>query len=260
LVRLIPTYSFFSPFDLKTGTQRSAGFLELYYHAVAILSCRHKVAEHLDSSKLSSVRQGLAAVRIHSIVASEYAEELAPLPVVPYAIALSMGVSYRQLRSSKLITHIDRAKGSLEASCSLLEALSVYWSWAEAMARLGRKAVHQIEGIQPAHPSHQRELSYHHGPYPGYPALGASGVPDFSGPPNDNTSAEATSEARDGSAVVPPAPVAASLEAGLADVEAPLQGFTDIDTLFGEFFDLSLPTNFWDPIFMAEEGAEQDPP
>ncbi|KAJ5815314.1 hypothetical protein N7474_007091 [Penicillium riverlandense] len=188
------------------------GFLELYYHAVAILSCRHKVSEHLDSSKLSSVRQGLAAVRIHSIVASECADELPPLPLVPYAITLSMGVSYRQLRSSKLITHLDRAKGSLEASCSLLEALSVYWYWAEAMARLGRKALRSC-------------------------------------PP----------EGRDGSSVVPPAPdVSESFEAGLTDLEAPLQGFTDIDTLFGEFFDLSLPTNFWDPIFM-EEGSAQDP-
>ncbi|CAL5874914.1 uncharacterized protein PFLUO_LOCUS9216 [Penicillium psychrofluorescens] len=231
------------------------GFLELYYHAVAILSCRHKVAEHLDSSKLSSVRQGLAAVRIHSIVASECADELPPLPLVPYAIALSMGVSYRQLRSSKLITHIDRAKGSLEASCSLLEALSLYWSWAEAMARLGRKAVHQIEGLQPAHSGQPHEPSHHHVPYPGHAASAESGVPAFSGPLKDNSSSEAAAPEERSSAVLPAPDVAESFDTGLTDLEAPLQGFTDIDMLFGEFFDLSLPTNFWDPIFM-EEGAE----
>jgi hypothetical protein len=28
--------------------------------------------------------------------------------------------------------------------------------------------------------------------------------------------------------------------------------FEDIDMLFGEYLDLSLPTNFWDPIFMED--------
>ncbi|KAJ5491797.1 Uracil-DNA glycosylase [Penicillium expansum] len=57
-----------------------------------------------------------------------------------------MGVSYRQLRSSRLITHVDRAKASLEACRSILENLSPYWYSAEAMARLGQKALHQIQG------------------------------------------------------------------------------------------------------------------
>lgn len=33
-------------------------------------------------------------------------------------------------------------------------------------------------------------------------------------------------------------------------------GFADIDTLFGEFLDISLPTNFWDPIFMEDQDPQ----
>ncbi|GAD98645.1 fungal specific transcription factor, putative [Paecilomyces variotii No. 5] len=31
--------------------------------------------------------------------------------------------------------------------------------------------------------------------------------------------------------------------------------FEDIDAFFGEYLDLSLPTNFWDPMFMADNDA-----
>jgi hypothetical protein len=44
---------------------------------------------------------------------------------------------------------------------------------------------------------------------------------------------------------------------GELDASSMQDGFTDIDMLFGEFLDLSLPTNFWDPIFMEEQGQGQ---
>jgi hypothetical protein len=40
----------------------------------------------------------------------------------------------------------------------------------------------------------------------------------------------------------------------LQRVEENRQGaLEDIDVLFGDFLDLSLPTNFWDPVFLTEE-------
>jgi hypothetical protein len=36
-------------------------------------------------------------------------------------------------------------------------------------------------------------------------------------------------------------------------------GLADIDTLFGEFLDISLPTNFWDPVFIETQGQTNDP-
>ena len=42
-------------------------------------------------------------------------------------------------------------------------------------------------------------------------------------------------------------------DVGMNDLDSSgMHGFADIDTLFGEFLDLSLPTNFWDPIFAEE--------
>ncbi|KAJ5757833.1 uncharacterized protein N7511_006527 [Penicillium nucicola] len=241
------------------------GFLELYYHSVAILSCRHKVAENIDGTRLSTVRQGLSAVRIHSIVASECADDLPPLPIVPYSITLSMGVSYRQLRSSRLITHLDRAKASLEACCSLLENLSPYWYSAEAMGRLGHKALHQIEG----HPQpstrdtmHQRQLESARKPITDVTTV-EQGLEPMKFMPGsvEHNQARAHQPTYD-LPVDPPVPETSidTLQPRLSELDASSMqdGFADIDMLFGEFLDLSLPTNFWDPIFMEEQGQMED--
>lgn len=171
-------------------------------------------------------------MRIHSIVASECADSLPPLPIVPYAIALSMGVSYRQLRSSKLITHFDRAKASLEACCSLLENLSPRWYSAEAMARLGRKALQEID----------REHSLTQ------PAVGAVPTGSMHAESANANERETQGDPEDAAGISTDSPVSS-----MADLDTTMHGFADIDTLFGEFFDLSLPTNFWDPIFAEEE-------
>ncbi|KAJ5721133.1 uncharacterized protein N7483_009067 [Penicillium malachiteum] len=216
------------------------GLLELYYHCVAILSCRDKLTEGHDGTKLSSIRQGLAAVRIQSIVASECSGQLPPLPIVPYAIALSMGVSYRQLRFSKLITHSNRAKASLEVCCSLLEDLSPQWSSAEAMARLGQKALQQFDQGSRQGP---RILSAQ-----GQETPVADPVKSF----GDHDPAQANQD-ESGRSVGTDTDISQTSLPPISDFDT--HGFSDIDTLFGEFLDLSLPTNFWDPIF-AETDSE----
>ncbi|KAJ5988229.1 transcriptional regulator family: Fungal Specific TF [Penicillium waksmanii] len=269
------------------------GLLELYYHCVAILSCRYKLTESLDGTRISSIRQGLAAVRIYSIVAVECDNQLPPHPIVPYAISLSMGVSYRQLRSSKLITHFNRAKASLEACCSLLEKISPQWYSAEAMARLGRKALHQMD-LNPEHrrqpqPQPQPQPQAAEAPLPRLSTVRAapaqeqeqeleleSEPPGLGLPTNTNSAALALAPGTidmvsgmpstapecegPGALKTPLENVSASASALPLvqdfDAEAPTHGFADIDMLFGEFLDLSLPTNFWDPVF-AEEGQGQ---
>lgn len=225
----------------------------MYYQAVAILSCRSRMHDRSQDSN-SSIRQGLAAVRIHSIVATECAQDLPPLPIIPYALSLSMSVSYQQFRSSRLITHFNRAKASLEACCSLLESMSIYWYSAEAMARLGRRALHEINV---AKPSLQRSQGQ------GVQRLMDPGsVPSAS---NAVTHASTTQLATDnhspGVSGRAPAPVApqgdpVELPADLQRVQENRQGaLEDIDVLFGDFLDLSLPTNFWDPVFLTEENG-----
>ncbi|KAF7517556.1 hypothetical protein PCG10_001134 [Penicillium crustosum] len=246
------------------------GFLELYYHSVAILSCRYKPTENIDGTRLSSVRQGLAAVRIHSIVASECADDLPPLPIVPYSVTLSMGVSYRQLRSSKLITHLDRAKASLEACRSVLENLSPYWYSAEAMARLGQKALRQIQGNpQSSQTNHtgspllQEVAESSHKPVITDSSV-SKRLESINPAPqgNDPPRAKRQRNNSDGIAAVSPAPEITMdvLQPPVDDLDTSMQdGFTDIDTLFGDFLDISLPTHFWDPIFMETQGQTNEP-
>lgn len=241
-------------------TNNVTGILELYYHAVGILSCRPKLSDRSDGLEPSYVRQGLAAVRINSIVASECSQDLPPLPVVPYALSLSMGVSYQQFRSSKLITHFDRAKRGLEACCALLESLGTYWYSAEAMARLGRKALHYIEGLKPETRGHGFESEKQTSAGKVSNSTVSASAPamawSFYHHPNDLVSSGevvpredlATASAQELSAL-------GSLEPSVGGPDVPgYDSFADIDMLFGDFLDLSLPTNFWDPVFFTEEG------
>ena len=243
------------------------GILEMYYHAVGILSSRPKLSERTDRLEPSSVRQGLAAVRICSIVASECSQGLPPLPIVPYALSLSMGVSYQQLRSSKLVTHFDRAKNSLEACCSLLEGLGVYWYSAEAMARLGRKALHHIEGLKPDTRGHGFK-SDRQAPSDGTPTTTAVNDSVSGSDPSATLSSSpyitgyGYSNTSHGSEMVREDPTTAPTQdtSALASTMEPYtvdsvgnDSFADIDMLFGDFLDLALPTNFWDPVFLTSE-------
>lgn len=233
-------------------TNPKPGLLEVYYHAVSILSCRSVSTNHPKGSKPSYIRRGLAAIRIYSIVALECSLDLPPLPILPYSLALSMGVSYQQFRSSKLITHLNRTKTSLASCCALLEELSDSWFSAEAMARLGRTALHQMEGRLEylSHPEEDwlRDTSggvNATGPLPEINATGENredygtshGTPSIAGL-EDSHDPLGTSE-----------PVADSGDSGY-------DRFANIDMLFGDFLDLSLPTNFWDPVFSTEERGE----
>lgn len=230
-------------------TKPESGLLELYYHAVSILSCRSYLSDRPNVSKPSYIRQGLAAIRIYSIVASECSLDLAPLPILPYSLALSMGVSYQQFRSSKLITHFHRAKTGLADCCTLLEELSVYWFSGEAMARLGRTALQQMEAklehLRRPENNGQRD-TYGKGlsTEPQAVSVHTLGQPASREDHGDFRDMTATSATQGDSVFQAPEPD-----------DSGHDGFANIDMLFGDFLDLSLPTNFWDPVFSTEGHA-----
>ncbi|KKK24423.1 hypothetical protein ARAM_001959 [Aspergillus rambellii] len=245
------------------------GGLELYYYAVSILSCRSQLSHRPDDSKPSYARQGLAAVRIYSLVATECSGNLPPLPIVPYAVALSMGVSYQQFRSSRLITHFDRAKASLEASCDLLEELGVYWYSAEAMARLGRKALRHIQGItlkgQGSRPSSGANDDDHDdGEHNNSNATrqenqrpSIANVPVSSYDSNSHHHHHRIMSDVPHAAAIPEHEAPLPVDRHQSDIQDPdrSHGFANIDTLFDDFLDLSLPTNFWDPVFFPADDS-----
>ncbi|KAL0265022.1 hypothetical protein SLS55_000979 [Diplodia seriata] len=75
----------------------------------------------------------------------EFPDDLPPLPIVPYALALAMSVAYRQYRRSKLQGHKNRAKEDLKTCCSLLNKLRATWWCAGCMADLGSAALSKAE-------------------------------------------------------------------------------------------------------------------
>lgn len=234
----------------------------MYYHAVGILSCRPKLSDRSDGLEPSYVRQGLAAVRICSIVSSECSQGLPPLPIVPYALSLSMGVSYQQFRSSKLITHFDRAKNSLEACCTLLEGLGVYWYSAEAMARLGRKALHHIEGLKAdrqAASDGTPTTAVNYSVSVSDPSATLSSYPYITGYGYSNAS-NGSELVREDPTTAPTQDTSAleSMEPYTTTDGVGNDSFADIDMLFGDFLDLSLPTNFWDPVFFTTEESNNN--
>lgn len=177
-----------------------------------------------------------------------------------------MGVSYRQLRSSRLITHFDRAKASLEASCALLEDLSADWYSAEAMARLGRKALLQIDAEHPPEGTTAQAQHAVSSTAEGSSTLASaktashtSGAVEARGEPHPSHRSMEVDSVLAPVARVNDSEGEAGVGSPLGDVgmndldSSAMPGFADIDTLFGEFLDLSLPTNFWDPIFAEEE-------
>lgn len=183
-----------------------------------------------------------------------------------------MSVSYQQLRRSKIDTYFNRAKASLEACCILLEELGLYWYSAEAMSLLGRKTLQQIEGTrysgfeksksQPGPSSRVARRQSTLGNEVSSLSHGQSAAPllaecyDGGHMEMDSTSQKDCNPLCGEPLISPPQDtVAQSLECRLPAEDSERNGFEDIDALFGEYLDLSLPTNFWDPIFMRNENA-----
>lgn len=185
----------------------------------------------------------------------EWARELPPLPIVPYAISLSMSVSYQQLRQGDSNITFDQAKGNLTSCCSFLDELSAYWDSASAMFRLGTRALKQIEDAR----ARPYEVTAHRPQTLPGPSSRRNGDEVLSG-----TTKTRHPEQEAGHIAADVEPEDPSL--GRTDfiaIDAPLSlgedfdrgNFEDIDTFFGEYLDLSLPTNFWDPMFMADNNT-----
>lgn len=86
---------------------------------------------------------------------NNHAEHLPPLPLVPYAVSLSLTVAYRLIRDRASSTDFAQAKRDLAVRCSLLEGLSKRWWSADAMAKLGRKALKSLKSRPD--PGHEQE-------------------------------------------------------------------------------------------------------
>ncbi|KAK9455940.1 hypothetical protein V1511DRAFT_324278 [Dipodascopsis uninucleata] len=121
----------------------SLATLELFYHAVCMLSYRQRGPYEIVSTS-SYVRQCASANKAVAIANTSLFYDLIALPVIPYSIALAFSVNYQHYRYSKLVTTRDVARRQLVESYDILKQLSKLWFLASVMKRLGHKAMSDI--------------------------------------------------------------------------------------------------------------------
>ena len=120
--------------------------LEIYYHAVAILTSRFRDWKPVTASNSSSIRQALSTLRMLQIAEDLSLNELPALPIIPYTMTLCLTVTYHQCRQS-VSTMAHRATRHLTAAYTALESLANQWWVAEAMAKLGRRAMEKTRHV-----------------------------------------------------------------------------------------------------------------
>lgn len=112
--------------------------LEIFYHAVGILSCRTDNTEDEPSQlgRHHSTRPAFSAQEIIALMDDEIEAPAILLPLVPYAVALSLSVVYRHQHSCVLQTHRIRNEKWLRRGFKALNRLGdIFWS-ARYIARM----------------------------------------------------------------------------------------------------------------------------
>ncbi|OHW89709.1 fungal specific transcription factor [Colletotrichum incanum] len=122
--------------------------IEVFYHAVIILSCRLSrpgpPAQYALSIPPASAnaRRSLAAERISSAIRRDH---LSPVPLVPYALSLALSVEYRKMRHSALPMFRARARSAFKSNSELMKRFGdVFWS-ARVVAGLGERILREME-------------------------------------------------------------------------------------------------------------------
>lgn len=123
--------------------------IEILYHAAAILSC-HATNLHGVSrpSAETNIRQTLSASRVTYIVGDEFHNQLPSFPIIPYAVALSLRVSWHSMQQSKAAIFQARARKQLVANCAILRELGETFYSASLMADLGECLINKVDGEQ----------------------------------------------------------------------------------------------------------------
>jgi hypothetical protein len=105
-------------------------------------SCRNA-----SPTQASYTRRIQAADRIQALLTDFPPLEIPPMPLIPYAIGLSLTVAYRCIRSPST-SNPSEQKAALTTRSKMLESLAPYWWTADAMALLGRKALKSLQNTQ----------------------------------------------------------------------------------------------------------------
>lgn len=106
---------------------------------------KHAIAPRLSSS--SYIRQALSSSIILYLLSKDTATSIISAPFIPYAASLSLSVSYREMRHSKIASQRARARGQFQACCDILERLSVSYCSAVNMAQMGKATLQELDRV-----------------------------------------------------------------------------------------------------------------
>ncbi|KAL1851970.1 hypothetical protein Daus18300_012393 [Diaporthe australafricana] len=132
--------------------------VEIFYHAVSILSCRQPPSAFAPSAPAQAhlphpninARRSLSADRIVDAVSFAMSFPMSPdritiVPFVPYALALSLSVSYRKMRYSKIPLYRLRGKIRFKEVVAILKKLGEIFTCARVNAGLGEAILQEMD-------------------------------------------------------------------------------------------------------------------
>jgi Fungal specific transcription factor domain len=240
-------------YDLRP-TDSQAVNVELLYHIAAIIACRAGTV-----GTRSYDRREAAAHQIE-LITSNPSVHKSPLPIAPYAVSLSMTVAYRKLRDDQSTVSSPAHVRNLAHRCEILETFSERWWSAEAMARLGRKALQNIQELSKTR-CHDQELaktserpSHDSDVLNPLEMLSSVAESHAQGCLSNEISQTIAASTDSGDIITADEPLLeiqdrTTFGPAAADTNEQFDTFRDLDTAFEEFFDLSMPTTFFDPLF-----------
>jgi hypothetical protein len=117
--------------------------LELFYHAVGILSCRHRRGTISQGHLARNSRQISSAMQIISIMEEDTAHT--SLPFVPYAVSLALSAAYRDFKHCKAANHRSRARKRLALCHRHLVSLGRVFRSAAFVSELAAKILRETE-------------------------------------------------------------------------------------------------------------------
>lgn len=118
--------------DLQDYHAAHRQYFEIWYHVAAMLSCRYSPPGTIQyDRRLSSAGAVLA------IIGDDKEPDLPPLPLIPYAMAMSTTVLYRALRDNKRDASTGLAQ--LRRCCDVLKSLGNCWTSVHGICRLARE-------------------------------------------------------------------------------------------------------------------------
>ncbi|KAI0965799.1 hypothetical protein F4678DRAFT_467095 [Xylaria arbuscula] len=136
--------------------------LEIFYHSIAILSTLSPadVASSALPNPAANSRRSLAADRITSLVSEEFSGQLSYMPFIPYAVSLSLSVSYRKMRHSKVPMFRNRGKRAFRKNILLLKSMDdMFWK-SKTMVAMAEQVLNEMDKTV-ASLAHENRLTDH---------------------------------------------------------------------------------------------------